>query len=75
MVGYIVEVVFDSPGLGRRFLVHNSFRQNVGFVDEQGRAYRYRATNGEPEHVATGTMEENLRAILGLQGPLQLTPE
>ena len=73
--GFLVEVEFDSPGLGRRFLVHNAFRQNVGFVDAQGRAYRYRVSDGEAVHVATGTMEENLRAILSLQGPLQLVRE
>lgn len=73
--GFVSEVKFNSEQLGHRFLVQNSFRQNVGYVDSNGLAYRYSVTNGEAEHVATGTMEDSVRAILGLSGPIQFVRE
>lgn len=65
-VGVLLEADFRGALAERRFLVQNAFGQQIGFVDALGRAYRYRVADGEPEHCATGTMEENLRAILRL---------
>lgn len=65
-VGFLVEAAFRGALAERRFLVQNAFGQQIGFVDAQGRAFRYRASDGEPEHCATGTMEENLKSILRL---------
>lgn len=75
LVGRLDQVDFPNEKLGQRFLVHNVYGQLVGFVDAQGRAYRYNAQNGKPEHVSTSTMIENIQAILRIKGPLTLTTQ
>lgn len=72
--GFLVEADFSGSIEQRRFLVQNAFGQQIGFVDAQGRAFRYRVSDGESEHVGTGTMEENLKAILRLSRLPRLQP-
>lgn len=72
ILGFLIHVEFESERLKSRFLVQNAFRQGIGFVDVNGRAYRYRILDGEAEHVATSTMEENLQAIFQGRFPLEI---
>lgn len=47
------------------FVVENREGQDLGLVDSLGRAWRYRAHEREPDWVATGTVVQGARAILG----------
>ena len=67
LVGSVVR--YDEPGRRHRFLytVRNVHSQDLGMVDDQGRAYRNRP-HAEAEWVGTGTVLGGVRTILEL-GP------
>lgn len=60
-------VRFEEPGHPERafFSVRDTGRQDLGLIDLQGRAWRYRAHEREPEWVGSGTVLRGARAILG----------
>ncbi|MBL8861015.1 MAG: hypothetical protein JNK02_03305 [Planctomycetes bacterium] len=65
VVGSIVR--FDEPGGAGRawFSVRNCFAQEVGIVDVEGRAWRYRPHQRDPEWLGTGTVLDGAARILG----------
>lgn len=65
VVGSVVR--YEEPLGKRRFLysVRNLHGQDMGMVDQLGRAYRYRP-HAEPEWLSTGPVREGALAILGL---------
>jgi hypothetical protein len=64
VIGIVVE--FEELGGERQFYsVRNPAHQELGIVDVHGRAWRYRAHNPEPDWLATGTVLEGVRSILG----------
>ena len=65
LLGTIVR--FEDPGDPRKaFLsVRNRERQELGIVDVEGRAWRYRPHQREPEWLGTGTVLAGARRILG----------
>lgn len=67
MVGSVVR--YEEPAGEQRFsyIVRNIHEQDMGMVDQLGRAYRYRPHQG-PEWLSTGPVEEGVLVILG-QGP------
>lgn len=69
ILGYLVELKFEGDPVVAKYLVQNSFHQQIGFIDRNGRAFRYRVSDGGLEHLATGTMAENLKAFWGLSDP------
>ncbi|MGH7151114.1 MAG: hypothetical protein ACREIU_10465 [Planctomycetota bacterium] len=71
-LGYVVELAFPAPGISRYFRVEDENSQDIGFVTENGVAYRFEPHGSEPLHVATDTMERNLRALFGVDGPVAL---
>ncbi|HKB15934.1 MAG TPA: hypothetical protein VKF62_07700 [Planctomycetota bacterium] len=71
-LGYVVELAFPDPGTSRYFRVEDENSQDVGFVTGNGVAYRFEPHQSEPVHVATDTMERNLRALFGVDGPVTL---
>lgn len=65
VVGVLVE--FEERGGERRFFsARNPEQQELGMIDEQGRAWRYRPHASEPEWLGTGTVSEGVRRILEL---------
>jgi hypothetical protein len=59
-------VRFEETGNAARafYSVRNREGQEIGMVDLQGRAWRYRARESEPEWLGTGTVIEGARRIL-----------
>lgn len=71
VVGVVVE--FREAGQPRRFFsVRNPEQQELGLVDEHGRAWRSRAHEDEPEWLGTGTVAEGATRILGLESTATL---
>jgi hypothetical protein len=60
-------VRFEEPGNAERafFSVRNREGQEMGIVDLNGRAWRYRAHASESEWLGTGTVFDGARRILG----------
>jgi hypothetical protein len=56
------------------FLVQNREHQDLGLIDNLGRAWRYVPHERESQWVATGTVLEGAGAILGLAQPILLLP-
>jgi hypothetical protein len=73
-VGYLEQLSFPVEGMRRYFAVLDENGHDVGFVTDAGLAYRYEPHRPEPVHVATDTMEGNLRAVLRIAAPVSLVP-
>ena len=71
-LGFVVELAFPAPGISRYFRIEDERSQDIGFVTETGVAYRFEPHQSEPVHVATDTMDRNLRALFGVDGPVTL---
>lgn len=54
------------------FVVQNPEGQDLGLIDALGRAWRYRAHEREPDWIATGTVVQGARAILGASESAEL---
>jgi hypothetical protein len=65
LLGSVVR--YEEPGRPDRafFGVRDDDHQDLGMIDHQGRAWRYRAHQREPEWVGTGTVLKGARSILG----------
>lgn len=58
-------VRYESPDRAQAyFSVRNEHGQELGIVDVEGRAWRYRAHQREPDWLLTGTVVQGARAIL-----------
>jgi len=60
-------VRFEDPGDTSRgyYSVRAREGHEIGLVDLEGRAWRYRAHQSEPEWLGTGTVLDGVRRILG----------
>lgn len=60
-------VLFQAPGEGggRFFSVRNPWQQDVGLVDEVGRAWAYEPHRDEPVWRGSGTVAEGAERVLG----------
>lgn len=70
LLGYVVELESAREGdrpVGRCFSVRNELQQELGLIDGLGRAWRFELHQREPRWVATGTVLEGARAILGVE--------
>lgn len=54
------------------FSVRNAWSQELGIVDADGRAWRYRAHEREPDWLGTGTVVDGARRILSTSASAQL---
>ncbi|MCP3916348.1 MAG: hypothetical protein GY711_12395 [bacterium] len=60
-----VLVRFEEPDTARfLYSVRNEHNQDLGLIDADGRAFRFRP-HGEPEWISTGTVLEGALEILG----------
>ena len=57
------------------YSVRNALEQELGSIDAQGRAWRFEVHQRDARLVATGTVLDGARAILGLEGASQLVEE
>jgi len=74
VIGFVVRFETDSAGDKAYFSVRNEHQQELGIVDAQGRAWRYRAHQREPDWVGSGTIENGARSILTGTSVMQLVP-
>ncbi len=72
-LGELVRFKASNSGQGAYWSVRNRHGQELGLVDQLGRAWRRRA-HAEPEWLATGTVEEGARAILAAPLDSELIP-
>ena len=65
IAGFVVR--FEEPGHNGRawFSVRNPSSQEIGIVDVDGRAWRYRPHQREPEWLGSGTVAAGASRILG----------
>ena len=71
LAGFLIQ--FDELGGGEQSLysVRNAHNQDLGWIDAQGRAWRYRL-HDEPEWIGTGSREMGAQSILELAGHVRL---
>lgn len=72
-VGYVVR--FEEPGNPdvRHFSVRDTDHCELGTLDAQGRAWRYRPHEREAVYIGGGSVAESAARILGA-GPVELRP-
>jgi hypothetical protein len=73
-VGWVVRYAGENVETRAFFSVRNEHQQVLGVVDLDGRAWRYRAHQREPDWLGTGTIAGGARAILGASQQAQLVP-
>lgn len=82
LLGYVrryAEVPPDAgqpveAGFGPWYAVQNRWAQELGLIDELGRAWRLRPHRDEPDWVGTGTVREGVAEVLGVPGEVNLEP-
>jgi hypothetical protein len=72
LVGWVVRYETAVAGDRAYFSVRNVHQQELGVVDLDGRAWRYRAHQREPEWLGTGTIAGGARGILGASEKAEL---
>lgn len=72
--GFIVR--FADPKLPQRcsYSVRNELQQELGTIDEHGRAWRFVPHQREPDWVTTSTLARGAAAILRAGGEVKLEP-
>lgn len=71
-VGWVVRYETAVASDRAYFSVRNVHQQELGVVDLDGRAWRYRAHQREPEWLGTGTVAGGVRGILSASDRAQL---
>jgi hypothetical protein len=72
VLGYVVRFETGEAKSKTYYSVRNEHRQELGLVDADGRAWRYRAHQREPEWLGTGTIVKGVRLILDASASAQL---
>jgi hypothetical protein len=74
VLGFVVH--YDTSGeTGKAyFSVRNEHQQELGIVDGQGRAWRYRVHQREPDWLGSGTVVSGARSILSGSDATLLVP-
>ncbi|MBM3977231.1 MAG: hypothetical protein FJ299_09605 [Planctomycetes bacterium] len=70
--GFVLAFREDGPGERVFYAVQNEFRQELGLIDAQGRAWRYRPFQEQPDHLTSSTLADGARAILGTAAAARL---
>ncbi|TAJ25325.1 MAG: hypothetical protein EPO68_00170 [Planctomycetota bacterium] len=70
--GWVISYREDARDPREFFAVQNELRQELGLIDAQGRAWRYRPFQAEPEHLTSSTLADGARAILGASADAKL---
>lgn len=70
--GFVLAFREDGPGERVFYAVQNELRQELGLVDAQGRAWRYRPFQEQPDHLISSTLADGARAILGISAAARL---
>jgi hypothetical protein len=65
-VGSVVLFRNENEANGAFFSVRNAWQQDVGLVDELGRAWAFRPHADEAEWLGSGTVEDGVAGILGV---------
>jgi len=55
------------------YAVRNTAQQDLGVVDLEGRAWRYQPHEHDPAWLGTGTVQQGVARILGIEGTCTLT--
>lgn len=73
-VGYVVR--YEAPDAADRayFSVRNEHGQELGIIDVEGRAWRYRAHASDAEWLGSGTVVQGTRSILEASDRAELDP-
>ena len=71
--GYVVRFVEERGSQVVLTSVRNVHNQDMGWIDDEGRAWRYRL-HGDPDWVGTGSVLQGTRWILGLDVGAELEP-
>ncbi len=74
IVGWVVRYETAIAGDRAYFSVRNVHQQELGVVDLDGRAWRYRAHQRESEWLGTGTIAGGARGILSVSEKARLVP-
>ena len=64
MLGYVVRYATGETHSKTWYSVRNEHSQELGIVDADGRAWRYRAHQREPEWLGSGTVTQGASRIL-----------
>ncbi|MEZ5977302.1 MAG: hypothetical protein R3F34_03690 [Planctomycetota bacterium] len=67
VVGHVHEYGSATSPQGHYYSVRNRWDQEVGMVDERGRFWAHRPHRDTPEHIGSGTLEEGVMRLLGLE--------
>lgn len=70
--GFVIAFREDAEDPREFFAVQNELRQELGLIDAQGRAWRYRPFQADPEHLTSSTLADGARAILGASAAARL---
>jgi hypothetical protein len=70
VIGRVVQ--FESSSGTDLYVVQDSWSQDLGLIDELGRAWRYVPHYGEPDWVGSGTIGQGAERILRARGPCRL---
>lgn len=71
-IGFVVRHETNEQPARFFFLVQSLEHQDLGLIDAQGRAWRYRPHASEPEWLVSGTVAQGVAAILGRREPVEL---
>jgi hypothetical protein len=74
IAGFVVRFGTSDPRDKAYFSVRNEHQQELGIVDVEGRAWRYRAHQREPDWLGSGTIAAGARSILGATEDAKLVP-
>ncbi len=74
VLGFVVHYGTGDDADKAYFSVRNEHQQELGIVDAQGRAWRYRAHQREPDWLGSGTVVSGSRSILAGSDSTQLVP-
>lgn len=65
LVGHVVRFATSETRPKTWYSIRNAHQQELGLVDADGRAWRYRPHQREPEWLGTGTVAKGARLVLG----------
>lgn len=74
VAGWVVRFETAAAGDKAYFSVRNEHQQELGVIDVDGRAWRYRAHQRDPDWLGSGTVVSGARNILGASDRAQLVP-
>jgi hypothetical protein len=74
VLGFVVHYATSGDADKAYFSVRNEHQQELGIVDAQGRAWRYRVHQREPDWLGSGAIASGARSILSGSDSTRLVP-